>query len=348
MIVVTGGAGFIGSNLVRALCARGETDVLVVDDLSDGHKFRNLVGLDIADYIDKDDFLAQMSARGTLLPQTRAVFHLGACSATTQWDGRFMMRENYDYSKQLLHACDRASVPFVYASSAAVYGAGDRFVESPEFELPINVYGYSKALFDQYVRRHLAARQGPGPTLVGLRYFNVYGPGESHKGAMASVAYHLHQQVQMGENPKLFAGCDGFDDGEQRRDFVYVDDVVAVNLWCYDESAPSGIYNVGTGASEPFNAIANAVIDWHERRQALRPNCSSVQRPDRRDGALGSTSAERRIEYIPFPQSLRGHYQSHTEADLSALRNAGYRGLFRDVSEGVGDYLDRLCTDDRS
>ncbi len=312
MIVVTGGAGFIGSNLVRALNARGRDDVLVVDDLGDGTKFRNLVDCGIADYLDRDDFLERVR-RGENWPDpVEAVFHQGACSATTEWDGRYMMRNNYEYSKVLLHYCLERRIPYFYASSAAVYGAGRVFREAPECEAPLNVYGYSKLLFDQYVRRILP---GAASQIAGLRYFNVYGPREFHKGGMASVALHFHRQVAAEGRARLFEGSGGYGDGEQLRDFIHVADVVAVNLWLLDHPEVSGIFNVGTGRSRSFNDVARAVIAWHGRGG---------------------------IEYLPFPENLRGRYQSFTEAEIGVLRAAGFDRAFRDVEEGVREYLDWL------
>lgn len=311
MIVVTGGAGFIGSNIVKGLNQRGRNDILVVGDLSDGKKFQNLVDCDIADYMDKDDFLNRITT-GKRLGKIDAVFHQGACSSTTEWDGRFMLQNNYDYSKAVLHYCMKRKIPFLYASSAAVYGGGQVFREDPSYEAPLNVYGYSKLLFDQYVRRQLPKAKSP---IVGFRYFNVYGPREQHKGSMVSVAYQLHHQLLEQGKVKLFAGCDGYGDGEQSRDFIYVSDVVDVNLWFLDHPQHSGIFNVGTGASQPFNAIAQAVIDWHGK---------------------GKT------EYIPFPEHLKGCYQSFTQGDIARLRSAGYTKPFKNVAQGVKLYLDWL------
>ncbi|WP_110707408.1 ADP-glyceromanno-heptose 6-epimerase [Salinicola sp. CR57] len=320
MIVVTGGAGFIGANLVKALNARGHQDVMVVDDLSDGTKFVNLADCTLGDYLDKDDFLARVKAelsgemRGGVggLPPIEAIFHEGACSDTTEWDGRFMLENNFEYSKVLLEYCQAKRIPFLYASSAATYGGSEVFVEAPEHEKPLNVYGYSKLLFDQYVR---ARWDDFDSQVVGFRYFNVYGPREQHKGKMASVAYHHHTQVQRGENPKLFGAWDGYEAGMQSRDFVYVGDVVDVNLWFLDNPEVSGIFNLGTGRAEPFKAIAETAIDFYGKGQ---------------------------IEYIDFPDELKGRYQSYTRADIGRLRDAGYSAEFKTVREGVSAYLEWL------
>jgi ADP-L-glycero-D-manno-heptose 6-epimerase len=311
MHIVTGGAGFIGSNLVRRLVEETGDDVVVVDDLTDGNKFRNLAALPIADYLDKDEFLDRLDSRFS--SGVNCIFHQGACSTTTEWDGRYMMKNNYAYSRTLLHHCLAHDIPFIYASSAAVYGSSTRFSESQRNELPLNVYGWSKLLFDRYVQR-LAGRATS--QVVGLRYFNVYGPNEQHKGSMASVAWHFNRQILEGGEIQLFEGSGGFADGEQRRDFVYVDDVCEVNLWFLKHREASGVFNTGTGRSQSFNDVANAVIAWH---------------------------GHGRIRYIPFPEELAGAYQSFTEADLSKLRDTGCDVNFRSVEAGVRAYLDRLA-----
>lgn len=310
MIIVTGGAGFIGSNIVQGLNARGIDDILVVDDLTDGTKFKNIADGRIADYMDKDDFLDCVLGGDLDDVSIDAIFHEGACSSTTEWDGQFMMENNYEYSKTLFHFCQQQNVPFIYASSASVYGGGSVFKEELANEEPLNVYGYSKFLFDQYVRGQELTSQ-----VVGLRYFNVYGPREQHKGSMASVAFHLNNQLRDKGEVKLFAGCDGYGDGEQVRDFIYVGDVVDVNLWFLDNPTVSGIFNCGTGQSQPFNDVAKGVLDYHQK---------------------GSLS------YTPFPDHLKGHYQSFTEADLTALRAAGCDHTFKTVDEGVKCYMEWL------
>jgi ADP-L-glycero-D-manno-heptose 6-epimerase len=311
MIVVTGGAGFIGSNLLRALNAAGRSDILVVDNLRNGRKFRNLVDCEFLDYVDKDDFLRdlpQLDARGSV----EVMFHLGACSTTTEWDGRYLMQNNYAYSRTLLHYCLEREIRFVYASSAAVYGGGETFVEERRFESPLNAYGYSKFAFDQYVRRILPET----PILIaGMRYFNVYGPHEAHKEAMASVAFHFHNQLVSSGQLRLFCGNEGYGDGEQRRDFVHVADAAAATMWFGLHGRQSGVFNIGTGRSQTFNDVANAVIATHGRGI---------------------------ITYVPFPEQLVGRYQSFTEADLTRLHAAGYQGGFRTVEHGVAEYVDWL------
>lgn len=311
MIIVTGGAGFIGSNIVQGLNARGIDDILVVDDLSDGHKCLNLNDADIADYMDKDDFLARIRG-GQDFGAVEAVFHEGACSSTTEWDGRFVMNVNYDYTKALLDWCAPTRVPLIYASSASVYGMGPNFREAREFEQPLNMYAYSKFQFDCHLRRVMQKLEGQ---VVGLRYFNVYGPREQHKGSMASVAYHFYNQLRDTGRLRLFEGSDGYGPGEQERDFIHVDDVVAANLWLLDHPEVSGIFNLGTGRAQSFNDVAHAAIGWH-----------------------GSGE----IDYISFPEHLKGRYQSYTQADMTALRGAGFEHRFTPVEEGVPRYLDWL------
>lgn len=321
MIVVTGGAGFIGSNLVRGLNERGEDEILVVDDLSDSSKISNLGDCRFADYLDMDEFLARTD-RGTL-PGLRAVFHQGACSDTRERDGKYMMRVNYEYSKTVLHYALEQGIPFIYASSASVYGGGRVFKEQPANEAALNVYAFSKLLFDRYVRRLLP---GADSQVVGLRYFNVYGPGERHKGGMASVAFHFRNQYRSEGQVRLFVGSAGYGDGAQERDFVWVGDVVNVNLHFLDHPDVSGIFNVGTGSSRSFNDMALAVISAS-------------------DGAavtLAQALDDGKIAYIPFPEGLRDRYQSYTCADPAALRNAGYENPFLTVEEGVSEYIKHL------
>lgn len=324
--VVTGAAGFIGSNLVRALNARGVSDIVAVDDLTDGDKFVNLADCDIADYLDKDHFLEALEA-GRFDGAVEAMLHQGACSDTTERDGRYMMSNNYEYSKSLLEFCTTEDVPYLYASSAAVYGSRTGFRENPESEAPLNVYGYSKLLFDQLVRRTAGEHTRQ---VVGLRYFNVYGEREQHKGRMASVARHFFDQYRREQSVRLFEGSGGYGDGEQRRDFVSVEDVVKVVLFFLEHPDRSGIYNVGTGAAQSFNDVALATVN------ACRAAVGEAPLTLRRMQEQGI------VQYIPFPDDLKGCYQSYTQADVTALRAVGYAEPFLTVEPGVTRYCRRL------
>ena len=326
--VVTGAAGFIGANLVRALNARGETSILAVDNLSSADKFVNLVDCEIAEYFDQDEFLLRLGD-GDFDDDIAVVLHQGACSDTMEKDGRYMMRNNYRYSISLLEWCQDNEVPFLYASSASVYGGGRAFREERACEAPLNVYGYSKLLFDQYVRALLRERTAQ---IAGLRYFNVYGPREQHKGRMASVAFHFFHQYRADGRVKLFEGADDFAAGEQRRDFVSVEDAVRVNLDFLDHPDRSGIFNLGTGNAATFNEVACATIN------AIR---KADGKPEQTLQELVAAGA---ITYIPFPSALAGKYQSYTQADLTRLRAAGYRAPMIGVAEGVSRYVERLIS----
>ena len=313
MIIVTGGAGFIGSNLVYELNQRGENQILIVDNLTNAAKFKNLVGLKAADYIDKVEFLEKVQAGKFNSANIRAIFHQGACSDTMEYNGKYMLQNNFEYSKQLLHFALNKKVQFIYASSASTYGNGvNGFVEKPECEHALNVYAFSKLFFDRYVQQLQGVNNRQ---IVGLKYFNVYGPQENHKGRMASVAYQFYNQLKAGDTLKLFEGVDGYANGEQRRDFIYVKDVAKVNLFFLDNPQISGIYNCGTGKAQSFNDVAQAVIKHLGRGK---------------------------IEYIPFPEVLKGKYQSFTQADASKLLAAGYTGGFSDVATGVAEYCQIL------
>ena len=326
-VVVTGGAGFIGSNIVRGLNKRGITNVVVVDNLANNtQKFANLVDCEIADFIDKADFSGLIES-GFLGNNVSAVFHQGACSDTMELDGRYMMANNFQYSKEIYQACQQAVVPLLYASSASVYGAGTEFKEDRVNEAPLNVYGYSKFLFDQYVRRHFQSRTAQ---VVGFRYFNVYGPGEAHKGRMASVAYHFAHQFQSQGYINLFKGSGGYGDGGQRRDFIHVDDVVAANLGCLDSPEISGIYNLGTGRASSFNDVGLAVVNFLSESELSQPL------------SLTEALQQRLIRYVEFPEGLAARYQSFTEADIGELRTAGYGAPFKAVEHGVPEYLSFL------
>jgi ADP-L-glycero-D-manno-heptose 6-epimerase len=325
-IVVTGAAGFVGSNLVRALNARGETRILAVDHLERGDKFRNLASCEIADYLEKDEFRRRIE-QGDFSGSIDVLFHQGACSDTMESNGQYMMENNYRYSLALLDFCIEDEVPFIYASSAAVYGGSSTFREERRFEAPLNVYGYSKFLFDQVVRRRLPEANSQ---IAGFRYFNVYGPNEWHKGRMASVAWHFFNQYLDTGKVRPFTGSGGYADGEQRRDFISVEDVSRVNLHFLDHPEISGIFNVGTGRAQSFNDVALATINACRRAKG--------------EGVVSLADAQKQglVEYAPFPDALKGKYQSFTQADVGALRRAGYSAPLLTVEEGVGGYVKRL------
>lgn len=310
MIIVTGGSGLIGSNIIKQLNQKGEDKIILVDDLENGTKVHNISDLNIYDYWDKQDLIHNLNE---LNHKIEGIFHLGANSKTTEWDGKHLMKNNYEYSKDLLNWCIDNNILFVYASSASVYGTRDsNFKESREFESPLNMYAYSKFQFDQYARNKIA--QGNNK-IIGLRYFNVFGPRESHKGFMASTIFHFYNQLKESGSLRLFEGTNGIENGEQMRDFVFVEDCAKVNLWFLENQDNAGIFNVGTGVPRTFNDIANSIIRY-----------------------FGHGS----IEYIPFPEKLKGVYQNYTCADLEALRNIGYYEKFLTLEEGITKYLDWL------
>lgn len=324
--IITGAAGFIGSNLVKVLNERGENNIIAVDNLKNADKFKNLVDCEIADYLDKEDFLEKLQD-GFFDGLISAVLHQGACSDTMETDGRYMMDNNYQYTLELLNYCQNEEVPFLYASSASVYGGGSVFKEIRECEAPLNVYAYSKFLFDQIVRRRWQKRSAQ---IVGLRYFNVYGSREAHKGRMASVAYHFFNQYRAEGRVKLFEGCDGYANGGQLRDFVSIEDVVKVNMYFLDNPHKSGIFNLGTGQAQSFNDVAVTAINTLRTAEG-KPVLSLVE-----------MQQQGLISYIPFPEPLRGKYQSYTQADISALRNSGYSEMFLSVEQGVARYVEQM------
>ncbi len=317
MIIVTGGAGFIGSNLVHELNRVGEKDILVVDNLApapnlSGPKFLNLTGAEYSDYMDKREFRSLLKCGDFEGEKVRAILHQGACSNTLEDDGRYMMDNNYTYSKELLHFALEHKIPFVYASTAATYGASTRFTEIPANEHPLNVYGYSKLVFDNYVRRLMPEMKS---TVVGLRYFNVYGPREQHKGRMASVLHHFTKQLKDNGTISMFEGSGGYANGEQRRDFVFVRDLARINMFFSGllpgEHGPRNVHavvNACTGQARTFKAVAEALM--------------KVRGPGK-------------IEYIPFPGDLKNRYQHFTEADVAGLRVAGYTAPFTSLEDGA-------------
>lgn len=313
MLVVTGGAGFIGSNIVRGLNNVGRDDIIIVDDLTNGKKVRNLSGLKISDYVDYKDFLDHILSDKNRYSDITAIFHQGACSSTNEWDGRYLMKNNYEYSKNVYDFCLNNSIQFIYASSASVYGLGnDGFKECVGAESPINMYAYSKFLFDEYIVRH---HRDDNSQVAGLRYFNVYGPNEQHKTGMTSPVYNFAKQARESGVIKIFRGAGDIKDGDHRRDFISVDDVVNVNLWFLNNPSVSGVFNCGCGVAESFNSVAQQVINYYGTGE---------------------------IEYIDFPTSLIGSYQNFTKADLGKLRSAGYENDFIDIRDGINSYLDKL------
>lgn len=308
MIIVTGGAGFIGRNLIAGLNRIQQTDILVVDDLTNGIKYENLVGLRILDYVDKSNFIEKLSNNISYIKNAQVMFHEGACSNTTEWDGKYMMHNNYQYSKELLMYCMRHSIPFIYASSASVYGTNTNFFHKNKYkhECPINIYSYSKFLFDQYVYRVISKSTSQ---ICGLRYFNVYGPHETHKGNMASIIFNIYNQIRQKNLPKLFIGSKHF-----KRDFIYIDDIIDINLWIWMNNI-SGIFDCGTGIASSFTLIANIVLNFFNRKT---------------------------IQYIPMPFKLRKHYQIFTKANISQLKKIGYQHSFITIHEGIQKYLNWL------
>ncbi|MBI4357245.1 MAG: ADP-glyceromanno-heptose 6-epimerase [Gammaproteobacteria bacterium] len=309
MIIVTGGAGFIGSHLVKGLNQLGCDEIVIVDHLKSSEKITNLSGVRFYDYLDKFSFLEAVKTRREFSKPIQAIFHQGACSDTTCTDLHYLLENNFEYSKQLLHYAMHTAIPFIYASSASVYGLASTFKEHPDYEHPLNGYAFSKFVFDQYVRKILPEAHIP---IIGLRYFNVYGLHECHKGPMASVIFHFNQQAKKEGCIRLFEGSGGYKNGEQRRDFVAVEDIVRVNLWFLEHLKHSGIFNVGTGKSASFNQVAHAILQ-------------------RYPGGV--------LRYIPFPESLKEHYQHFTEADVTALRAVGYNEPFRSIEKGIPLYL---------
>lgn len=320
MIIITGGAGFIGSQLIKNLNESGYDDIVVVDDLTDGDKIHNLSDKNISDYIDKDDFIVNVKSGYLSKNKIDNIFHLGACSSTTERDGKFLMNNNYEYSKVLLEQALVNEISFIYASSASVYGLGSEgFYEKRTSEIPINAYAYSKFLFDQIARKAIIANSSKSQ-IAGLRYFNVFGPGENHKDRMSSVVYHFFQQVMNSKSIALFAGQNGVDDGEQKRDFIHVDDCVTFNRWLMENSQVSGIFNCGTGVASTFNDVANIIKNWAESK----------------------LNEKVIINYINFPQDLVGKYQDYTCADMSRARKVGYKHETKNLEDGIISYLNYL------
>jgi len=317
MIIVTGGAGFIGSNIVKGLNDRGREDVLIVDNLTNMVKFKNIQGLKALDYMDKQNFIEAIKNGKFDDANIDVIFHEGACSDTMEYNGKYMMENNFEYTKTLMHFALKKKIQLIYASSASTYGSGKHgFSEKPACEEALNVYAFSKLFFDNYARRYFDNAESQ---IVGLRYFNVYGPQENHKGKMASMIFQMFNQWKAEGKVKLFEGIDGYGNGEQVRDFIYVKDVVKVNFFFWDHPELKGIYNCGTGNAHTFNTLAKGVLKY-----------------------FGSGE----LEYVPFPEVLKGKYQSFTEADSSKLLAAGYDGGFTDIEEAIAEYCELLDKND--
>ena len=328
MYIVTGGAGFIGSNIVHELNAHGITDILIVDNFANARKFQNLHGARYVDYLDKREFRRAIRDKSLGISKIEAILHQGACSNTLEDDGVYMLDNNFECTKEVLRFAIDKGVPLVFASTAAIYGLSGpgRFTLTLENERPLNIYGYSKLVFDNYFRNELALGRIP-ITAVGLRYFNVYGPREQHKGRMASVIHHFTKQMKELGKVRLFAGTGGYRDGEQRRDFVYVRDLARLNMF-FAQIGPyapkvgegakvyRGLANAGSGKARTFNDVAKSLMSVH---------------------------GECPIEYIPFPADLEGRYQHFTEADLTALRELGYDGPMTELEPGITETYETLA-----
>ena len=329
MLIVTGGAGFIGSNLVHELNAAGLSDILIVDNFAHPAKFTNLHGARYTDFMDKREFRRAIQEHALGTGKVDAILHQGACSNTLEDDGVYMMDNNFQYTKEVLAFAIRENAPLVFASTAAVYGLSGpgHFTPTLENERPLNIYGFSKLAFDHYFRHQLALGHIPIPA-VGLRYFNVYGPREQHKGRMASVIHHFGKQMRDTGKVRLFAGTGGYANGEQRRDFVYVRDLARLNMFFAQigpyapkpGDAPTpyrGVVNAGSGLSRTFNDVARALMAVHGPAE---------------------------IEYFPFPADLEGRYQHFTEADLTGLRDLGCDLPMTTLEDGVKETWETMRT----
>lgn len=312
MIVVTGGAGFIGSAIVWKLNTQGHNNIIIVDELGIEDKWKNLVGLKFQEFIHKDDFIS-MVVDDTLNFPLEAIIHMGANSSTTEKDADHLFSNNYLYTQELAKFCLTKNIRFIYASSAATYGDGALGFEDNETKLealrPLNMYGYSKQLFDLWAKKNDVLNK-----IVGIKYFNVYGPNEYHKADMRSVVHKAYEQIRDTGKVKLFKSLHpDYKDGEQMRDFIYVKDAVDMTLYFLEHPDKNGIYNVGAGKARTWNALVNALFN-------------AVGKPVK-------------IEYIDLPENLREKYQYFTEADLSKIKSAGYNKQTTTLEDGVNDYV---------
>ncbi len=319
MIIVTGGAGFIGSALIAALNKRQITDILVVDELGTDQKWKNLRNLSFADYVEKDDFL-EMVIEDKLDSSVKSVFHLGACSDTTETNASYLIKNNYEYSKLLAQWATADNIRFIYASSAATYGDGSAGFSDDQEKMenlrPLNMYGYSKHLFDIWARR-----TGLLKKIVGLKYFNVFGPNEYHKADMRSFCIKAFEQITSTGKVRLFKSYKPeYANGEQLRDFIYVKDAVDMTLFFYDNPQISGLFNIGTGKARTWNDLVKAVFAAMDKK----PN----------------------IEYIEMPEQLRDQYQYYTCADITNLRKAGYNKETTPFEDAIKDYVQNYLQKD--
>lgn len=315
-IIVTGGAGFIGSALCWRLNQLGETDILIIDRLDNSDKWKNLAPLKFADYLDADAFLENLAQ----FDKTETILHLGACSSTTERDANFMMRNNYEYTKKLALFSVSRDIRFIYASSAATYGDGENGMEDGTGNLnklrPLNVYGYSKHLFDLYAHQNDLFEK-----IVGLKYFNVFGPNENHKDEMRSLVNKAFSQIRQTGKLQLFKSANpDYEDGEFGRDFVYVKDTVDMTLH-FLENQIGGLFNVGSGKMNTWNELAKAIFNALD----LPPN----------------------IEYVEMPEHLKDRYQYHTQADLTRIRETGYDKEITSLNESVADYVQNYLIPDK-
>jgi len=314
MIVVTGGAGFIGSRIIKSLNKKGFNQIIVVDNLERGEKIKNLSGLDIYDYFESAEFIEIFNKKNSF-KKIQTIFHEGACSTTTEWNGKYIMEKNFKFSKDLFDNCQSKKIKLIYASSASVYGSKNKdFTEKFTNEKPLNPYAFSKFLFDQYFRMNFKKIKSQ---VTGLRYFNVYGPGEAHKESMTSPVFKFYNQLLKKNKISIFKGSHNYSDGEHQRDFIYVDDCVDVNLW-FNKKNISGIFNVGTGKASSFNSLAKEVIKYFHKGK---------------------------VKYIDFPENLINSYQPFTKANVNKIKKAGYKKKFITIESGIKKYLDFLSID---
>ena len=317
MIIVTGGAGFIGSCVVRTLNDAGVEDIIIVDDIAQTDKWMNMRNKRFIKYVHKTEFLNELPG----YEKVEAIIHMGAQSSTTERDFDYLWKNNFEYTKALWNYCSEKQISFIYASSAATYGDGslgfDDQMDIDELR-PLNGYGYSKQLFDQWVKHQ--AKMFPKQH-VGLKFFNVYGPNEYFKGSMASMVFHGFNQIQEKGEIRLFKSCNpDYEDGGQLRDFVYVKDICSVILWMLKNQNVCGLFNVGTGRAQSFRELAEATFH-----------------------ALGMVP---NIVYIEMPEKLRGKYQYYTQANMDQLRSVGYNKIFANLEEGVTDYVQKHLNKD--